>query len=224
MGSGSRMRQVLDRLDHTGRDPSAFSLIVANLITIELALLGRWELGQVMRIYWWQSVIIGAFHFVRLLRLEHFHTEGPDESGEVIAPTADEKLRSAAAFILSFGWMHAIYMMFILRLPVERPDYPYLMPVAVVAFGVNHLFSFLKNVESDKRKWRSLPGMVRLAHWRVLPMHGVVMLGLLFQPTRFGVVIFLALKMIADLIMHDQEHLMRADPAPLPSGVGRTDE
>jgi hypothetical protein len=143
------MRQVLDRLDHTGRDPSAFSLIVANLITIELALLGRWELGQVMRIYWWQSVIIGAFHFVRLLRLEHFHTEGPDESGEVIAPTADEKLRSAAAFILSFGWMHAIYMMFILRLPVERPDYPYLMPVAVVAVGGNHHISLLKNVESE---------------------------------------------------------------------------
>ena len=220
MGSRIRVPYVLDLLGHTGRDPSAFSLIAANLVTIELALLGRWELAHVMRIYWWQSVIIGAFHFIRLLMLKHFHMEGPDESGEIVEPTVDQKIKNALAFVLAYGWMHVGYMWFIRGLPAERPDYPYLLPIAVVAFGVNHLFSFLRNVESDSRKWRSLPGMVRLAHWRVLPMHAMMMLGAWFGPARFPVAFFLVLKTVADVVMHDQEHFMRADPAPLPDRGG----
>lgn len=220
MESGTRRPFVLDLLGHTVRDPSAFSLIVANLITIELALLGRWELAHVMRVYWWQSVIIGAFHFIRLIMLKHFHTEGPDESGEIIEPTVEAKTKNAVAFVLTYGWMHVGYMWFIQGLPAERPDHPYLLPVAIVAFGVNHLFSFLRNIEVDARKWRSLPGMVRLAHWRVLPMHATMMLGASLQPAHLAVAFFLALKTVADVIMHDREHFMRADPAPLPPQGG----
>ena len=217
----SRTQHVLDLFGHTVRDPSAFSLIVANLITIELALLERWQLAHVMRVYWWQSVIIGGFHFVRLLKLRHFHMEGPDESGEIIEPTLSEKVTNAVAFVLVYGWMHVGYMWFIRQLPAEPPDRPYLIPIAIVAFGVNHLFSFLKNIEADARKWRSLPGMVRLAHWRVLPMHAVVMLGLTFRPAYLGAAFFLALKTIADVVMHSQEHVMQADPAPLPADGGQ---
>jgi hypothetical protein len=212
----SRTQHVLDLFGHTVRDPSAFSLIVANLITIELALLDRWQLAHVMRVYWWQSVIIGGFHFVRLLKLRHFHMEGPDESGEIIEPTLTEKVANAVLFVLIYGGLHLLYARFIRGLPVESPAHPYLMPIAIAAFGVNHLFSFLKNVESDRRKWRSLPGMVRLAQWRVLPMHAVVMLGLTFRTTHLGAAFFLALKTIADVVMHSQEHVMQADPAPLP--------
>jgi hypothetical protein len=168
-----------------------------------------------MRVYWWQSVIIGAFHFIRILKLRHFHMEGPDESGEIIEPTVDEKIRHAVVFIVIYASMHAFYMSFIRGLPVEPPAHPYLIPIAIVAFGVNHLFSFLHNIETDARKWRSLPGMVRWAHGRVIPMHAMVMLGAPFTPTRFACVFFLGLKTIADVIMHDQEHYMRADPPPL---------
>jgi hypothetical protein len=226
----ARAPYVFDLLGQGARDPSAFSLIVANLITIELALLERWDLASVMRIYWWQSVIIGAFHFIRLTKLRHFHMEGPDESGEIIEPTPARKTRAAVAFVLIYGWMHAVYMVFIRQLPAQPPARPYLMAIAVVAFGVNHLFSFLRNIEADARKWRSLPGLVRLAHWRVLPMHAMLILGVAFQTSGLGAPLFLALKTIADLVMHDQEHFMRADPAPRPTSsggpgrVGRTDQ
>lgn len=214
------MPHILDLLGHTARDPSAFSLIAANLITIELALLGRWELAHVMRVYWWQSVIIGGFHFIRLLKLRHFHMEGHDESGEIVAPTVEGKTKNAVAFVLTYGWLHVGYMLFIKGLPAEPPAHPYLLPIAVVAFGVNHLFSFLRNIQADAQKWRSLPGLVRLAHWRVLPMHAMLILGVVFQATQLGAAFFLVLKTIADVVMHDQEHFMRADPPPLPPGGG----
>jgi hypothetical protein len=212
----ARAPYVLALLGQGARDPSAFSLLVANLITIELALLERWDLASVMRIYWWQSVIIGAFHFIRLMRLKHFHMEGPDGSGEIIEPTPARRTGAAVAFVLVYGWMHFVYMVFIRQLPAQPPARPYLMAVAVIAFGVNHLFSFLRNIEADARKWRSLPGLVRLVHWRVLPMHAMLILGVLFQTPGLAAVFFLALKTIADLIMHDQEHYLRADLAPLP--------
>jgi hypothetical protein len=62
--------------------------------------------------------------------------------------------------------------------------------------------------------------MVRLAHWRVLPMHAIIMLGTPFQLTHIGAAFFLALKTVADVIMHGEEHVMRVDPAPLPTDGG----
>jgi hypothetical protein len=213
MAPETRKSLVADLLGQTGQDPSAFGLLLANFVTIELAILGRWELAHVMRIYWWQSVIIGAFHFARLLQLKSFHMEKPDESGKVIAPTRDRKIEWAVGFIVAYGWMHFGYMWFIRELPAEPPAHPWLIPLAVLAFGVNHLFSFLHNTERDAKKWRNLPAMVRMGNLRILPMHGTLMLGSQLALGRFGVVIFLVLKTIADVIMHEQEHFMRADPS-----------
>lgn len=222
MVPAARRPLVLDLLGQTARDPSAFSLIVVNLITIELALLERWQLAHVMRIYWWQSVIIGAFHFVRLLMLKHSHMEGPDESGGTSETTAGERIMTAVVFALIYGTMHVAYMRFIRELPAEQLNDPLLLTVAIVAFGVNHLFSFLRNIEVDAHKWRSFPAMVRLAHWRVLPMHATVMLGAWLEPTHVGAAFFLALKTIADVVMHDVKHLMRADP-PSPRRARRSE-
>ena len=44
-------------------DRSVRSLILANGITIALALILRWELGPLMWVYWAQSVTIGIFQF-----------------------------------------------------------------------------------------------------------------------------------------------------------------
>jgi hypothetical protein len=51
-------------------------------------------------------------------------------------------------------------------------------------------------------------------------MHATLILGAVLQVTHVGVMLFLVLKTIADVVMHDQEHFMRADPAPLPTDGG----
>ena len=43
------------------------SLILANLVTIVLAILGNWDLATVMFIYWAQSIIIGIFSVISIL-------------------------------------------------------------------------------------------------------------------------------------------------------------
>ena len=43
------------------------SLIVANLVTIVLAILGNWDLATVLFIYWSQSIIIGIFTVISIL-------------------------------------------------------------------------------------------------------------------------------------------------------------
>ena len=58
------------------RDPSAWSLLAANLITIAVAVWERWDLAPLMWIYWGQSCIIGWFNFARMMSLRRFSTEG----------------------------------------------------------------------------------------------------------------------------------------------------
>jgi len=48
-------------------NPPVISLIIANIITIVLAITENWDLATVMFIYWAQSVIIGIFTVVSLL-------------------------------------------------------------------------------------------------------------------------------------------------------------
>ena len=60
---------------------SALSLIIANLITIVLAVYEDWNLQELMVIYWSQSVIIGYFSIRRMLDLQQFSTENFTSNG-----------------------------------------------------------------------------------------------------------------------------------------------
>ncbi len=46
------------------------SLVLANLVTIALAILGNWDAATVMFIYWAQSIVIGIFTVVSLLEAD----------------------------------------------------------------------------------------------------------------------------------------------------------
>jgi hypothetical protein len=58
-------------------DPSLLFLLTSNVITIFLAIKENWNLSTIMLVYWFQSVIIGFFNFIRILQLEEFSTKGP---------------------------------------------------------------------------------------------------------------------------------------------------
>ena len=57
-------------------DASAVSLLVANAITIGIALVQGWSLAVLMWVYWGQSIIIGFFSFFKILSLRQFSADG----------------------------------------------------------------------------------------------------------------------------------------------------
>ena len=54
------------------RDPTLWSLVVSNAITIWLAVAQDWSLGTVLWVYWLQSLIIG-FAVLQMLNLKFFN-------------------------------------------------------------------------------------------------------------------------------------------------------
>lgn len=95
-------------------DSSAISLIVSNLLTIIIAIIEKWDFRILVWIYWFQSVIIGVFNFIRILKLKNFTTEGVLVNKMPIPPTQFSKIFIAIFFAFHYGFFHLGYLIFIL--------------------------------------------------------------------------------------------------------------
>jgi hypothetical protein len=91
-------------------DPSLWSLLTVNLLTAGLAVKENWNLMTMLWIYWAQSLIIGFFHFLRILRLKNFSTEGLKINNLPVPPTTTTKILVACFFLFHYGMMHVFYL------------------------------------------------------------------------------------------------------------------
>ena len=80
-------------------DRSAFYLIVSNFITIILAIYDKWNLSEVMWIYWGQSIIIGYYNWKRILNLKQFSTEGFRLNDQPVKPTRETQKKTATFYL-----------------------------------------------------------------------------------------------------------------------------
>ena len=77
--------------------------------------------------------------------------------------------------------------------------------LSIGLFFLNHLFSFIKNFKHDTEKKQGFNGVLLLPFIRTLPMHLIILFGFILLDNK-GIVIFLVLKTIVDVIMHNWEH------------------
>jgi hypothetical protein len=109
-------------------DSSAKALLLSNLLTIVFAVAFGWSLMTMLWGYWLQSVIIGVFAFLQLLRMalgggfsvptaaSSKHFTGAASSAIVIAPKAKSKqmpITTAFFFAFCYGFFHLIYAVFL---------------------------------------------------------------------------------------------------------------
>ena len=114
-------------------------------------------------------------------------------------------------FLVHYGIFHLCYLLFLMSGLGRRP--PQLWPalLCIGTFLVNHLFSFLHNLERDRSRVRNLGRIMFFPYARILPMHLTILFGA-FAAYRVGaVILFLVLKTVADLIMHSIEHREEAE-------------
>ncbi len=187
-------------------DPSALSLIVSNLVTIVIALIQGWDLAVLMWIYWAQSVIIGLANFVRILNLGEFSTRGMRVNGRAVKPTGKVKTETAFFFLAHYGFFHLIYF-FILagtaRIPVRNIA---AVALCVAIFLGNHFFSLLYNLRADLSRKPNIGTVMFFPYARIIPLHLTIIFGSFLIRGAAGLVFFLILKTVADLIMHGIEH------------------
>lgn len=200
-------------------DPSVWLLLASNLLTIYFAATGGISLITVLWIYWFQSVVIGIFNFIRILELKDYSTEDVRFGGQQPEPSPGFKIAMAFFFAFHYGFFHLGYFIFmIIGLPMATmlaqfngadidPELvattgPWVVLIAAGAFFVNHLFSYLYNRKKESKK-QKIGTVMTYPYLRIIPMHLIIVFGLY---TSGGLLIFLTLKTIADIVMHIIEH------------------
>lgn len=190
-------------------DPSLWFLLFSNIATIFFAITENWNLSTIMWVYWFQSITIGFFNFIRILQLREFSTEGFKINGRPAQPTQGTKIFTAFFFLFHYGFFHFGYMMFLLTGTVTKaygnaPNFIELKYIFLTAllFFINHLFSYFYNRPKDTKK-QNIGSLMFYPYARIIPMHLTIIFG-----SSFGgaLPLFLVLKTFADAIMHVVEH------------------
>jgi hypothetical protein len=104
---------------------------------------------------------------------------------------------------MHYGFFHLIYLIFLLPKAVNAAS-SLGVQVMVVVFFLNHLYSFFHNRKKDESCVPNIGTLMFLPYARIIPMHLTIILGAAIGSA--GLVFFLILKTVADMIMHVVEH------------------
>ena len=190
-------------------DPSLLLLLFSNLLTIFFALRGDFSLSTIMWIYWFQSITIGFFNFVRILSLKEFLTEGFKIDDKPAEPTQSTKIVTAFFFLFHYGFFHFGYLIFLLNIDFSKADghsagsteFGFVFFMAMIFF-INHLFSYFYNKPRHTKKM-NIGSLMFYPYVRIFPMHLTIVMGSVVG----GMLpLFLFLKTLSDAIMHVYEH------------------
>ena len=183
-------------------DPSLWSLLLSNFVVIFLQEKGNWTLSTILWIYWFQSITIGFFHFIKILQLKAFSTEGLTINGRTPLPTQETKRTTAFFFLFHYGGFHFVYLIFLLdKYNLNFIELKYILPTALLFF-INHLFSYIFNKSKDTKE-QNIGSFMLYPYARIIPMHLTILFGSFFID---ALPFFLGLKTIADGTMHVVGH------------------
>jgi hypothetical protein len=187
---------------------SSIGLIVSNLIVIGLAVWQGWDFSVVIWGYWAQSVIIGLFHAKRMVSLKKFSVEGMNVNGVPVKPTMKAKKSAASFFLLHYGIFHFVYLVFLIILAWPEMSAWGSIGLFALVFFVNHAITYKFTRKKDDETGQHLGKLFFLPYPRILPMHLIVILGLILGKGMVGMVFFLLVKTVADVITDGLEEKM----------------
>jgi Family of unknown function (DUF6498) len=187
---------------------STLSLVVVNVAAVGVALGLDWPVQALMWPYWIQSVVIGYYSRRRILALGRFSTENFTMNDRPVSPTPATQRSVANFFALHYGFFHFGYLMFLIQQSQGWRWWDVLGWLALgVSFAWNHRLSFRQNVEADRQGTPNIGTLMFLPYARILPMHFTIILGGTLAGSAPGaVLLFGALKTVADVLMHYVEH------------------
>lgn len=219
-------------------DLSLWGLIAGNVFSIIMAAIQGWDIGQIIWVYWMQSVIIGIINYIRIRSLKEFSTKGLKINGKSVEPTVQTRNSTAIFFMIHYGMFHLFYALFLsvglLQSPIDMSEFPFILLCAICFLG-SHGYSFAHNVKRDfKQKKPNIGTIMFYPYLRIIPMHIAIICGA-SMGVGWTLYLFLVLKTLADAGMHMVEHHLFQKPdktllykdviaSPFPETTERTDE
>lgn len=190
-------------------DPSLWVILGTNIFTMVVAWRLDWSVGELMWVFWSQSVIIGIMAVIRMLTLKEFTAKGIKLKKGQAEQSMRTKATVAGQFILHYGFFHACYAGYLWKMePLNKldPQTMHYFILCVSAFFITHAYSLKHNALKDfKNKKPEITTLFAYPYVRVFPMH-IMILVIWPLPNKIGLVIFMILKTLADAGMHMVEH------------------
>lgn len=219
------------------RDSSARGIVAMNAAIVGWAVLSGEGLLLLMWPYWIQSVVIGYYNVRRMQKLQVFLTDGVEFNGSPVQPTPGTRRQMWVFFTAHYGFFHLGYFVFLMAfsssgmmdgtVPITNTETGAVMLMAVgrvrpldsiwfvaafVGFMVSHGASHREHVEADLRNAPNIGTLMFLPYLRAIPMHITIIIGAVLGGGMAGVLLFGALKTVADVAMHKVEHRMLQGP------------
>lgn len=203
------MMENRSSLKHSLIDPSLGIILLSNVVSIVLAVSQHWSMGEILWVYWGQSVIIGVVNVHRMLNLKEFSTKNLKSNGRPVPETEEGKRSIAFFFAIHYGVFHLVYFIFLWQeLPLGSLAIEDLMWLLLLVFGFfsSHSFSYRYNLNNDfKQQKPNLGTLMFYPYLRIIPMHLIIILGATMTSTA-SLLIFMVMKTFADGGMHMVEH------------------
>ncbi|MEM7457067.1 MAG: DUF6498-containing protein [Planctomycetota bacterium] len=178
-------------------------LLVANLVTIVSFLIGWVTFGEILWSYWCQSVLIGISNAIRMSLLSDFSTEGFTSNDKPVPENAEGKRSTVLFFLGHYGFFHAVYLFFLIGLTSDETTFfgtgTILIVVLTLFFLGSELLVLREQMRIDALGKPNIGSMMMLPYLRIIPMHLTILFG---GVSAAGSVIFLGLKLLADLLGH----------------------
>ncbi len=212
---------------HLYKDPSLLAILLGNVLTVVMACSREWSLGEILWIFWAQSIVIGIMNFVRMITLREFCVKGVKMNDRPVTETQATKYSMALFFLFHYGFFHLVYAMFLTDmwpLHVQAGVDTVLLGVCIAGFLAGHFYSFLYNRTRDFKDVKPNIGTVMFyPYLRVIPMHMTIIFGSLLVTEMSGdphatladgtpdihlwvLVLFMGMKTVCDAGMHAIEH------------------
>lgn len=186
------------------KDPSTISLLISNILVIILAVVQKWDVSEILWVYWVQSIIIGFFQFLRILFLKNFSTNNFTINNQPVKPTISIKVVTAFFFLVHYGLFHFVYAIFLFKFFSKQSlDFTSIFLGGLIFF-LNHTLSYFHNRIVDQQRTQNIGTLMFTPYVRIIPMHLIIMFGVILGQS--VLIIFLLLKTITDLVMHIFKH------------------
>jgi hypothetical protein len=150
--------------------------------------------------------VIGVSNVFRILALDRFSTTDFTINNRRVQPTPATKVKVAAFFSVHYGLFHLAYLVFVLFDARGEPLMNAWFWAGAVGFALNHLWSYRYNRDLDRQGTPNVGTLMFTPYLRIIPMHFTILTGGLLGQGAASLLLFGALKTVADVAMHVVEH------------------
>jgi hypothetical protein len=163
-------------------DWSLWTLLASNLWVLALSVVQQWPLIDILWTYWFQSVTIVLFAFLRILTFKNSTDTKSGINGRPTPLMSGDRSQFAFWFIVIFGFAHLAFacMFRVWSNQTQAITAMSAWPVIVAAavFFANHLFSFVYNRKWDNATKLDMHSLIVSPFLRIIPVVVTFIFGL----------------------------------------------